>query len=98
MTRAEEACESSSNTESGIPQIRPLQRLSVCKHFFDDIFVDFINIYQLIEVIKKTKIINNNTLLIIHRNKKFKENISEYLKILREKKYGLSKIVFCKIN
>ena len=65
--------------------------------FLDPPFKDK-NIYQLVKVIKKSKIINNNTLLIIHRNKKFKENISEYLKILREKNYGLSKIVFCKIN
>ena len=79
-----------------------LNKVNLGNKKFDLIFLDppfkDKNIYQLVEVIQKSKIINNNTLLIIHRNKKFKENISEYLKILREKNYGLSKIVFCKIN
>ena len=79
-----------------------LNKVNLGNKKFDLIFLDppfkDKNIYQLVEVIKKSKIINNNTLLIIHRNKKFKENISEYLKILREKNYGLSKIFFCKIN
>ena len=36
-------------------------------------------------------------ILIIHRNKKTKENINKSLKILRIENYGNSKIIFGKI-
>ena len=39
---------------------------------------------------------NKNSLLIIHRNKKSDDKISQYLNIIEEKNYGLSKIFFCK--
>ena len=68
---------------------------------FDLIFLDppFIDksINQLIVEIKKLKITNKNTLIIIHRNKKFEEQLAKDLIILREKSYGLSKIIFGKI-
>ena len=69
---------------------------------FDLIFLDppfnHKDIYKLIEKIKKSKLINQNTLLIIHRNKKFKESIPFKVKVLREKNYGISKIIFARIN
>ena len=65
--------------------------------FLDPPFNDK-NIYKLIEKIKKSKLINKNTLLIIHRNKKIKESIPLKIKILREKNYGVSKIIFFKLN
>ena len=68
---------------------------------FDLIFIDppfkDSKINYLISEVKKSKICNNKTLLIIHRNKKIKENLSSDLLILKEKEYGLSKIIFCKI-
>ena len=53
---------------------------------------------QLIEKIKQLKITSKNTLIIIHRNNKISENISKNLIISKEKNYGLSKIIFGRIN
>ena len=64
--------------------------------FLDPPFKDK-NIYLLIGEIKKTKIFNNKTIFILHRNKKFKEYIPEDLKVYKEKNYGLSKIIFFRI-
>ena len=52
---------------------------------------------SLIDQIKKIKIADINSILIIHRNKKSDDNISKYLNIIEEKNYGLSKIFFCKL-
>ena len=69
---------------------------------FDLIFLDppfkYNKLNKLIEKIKQIKITSKNTLIIIHRNKKISENISKYLFISKEKNYGLSKIIFGKIN
>jgi len=64
--------------------------------FLDPPFKDN-NINQLIEKIKKMKITSKDSLIIIHRNKKIAENISNNLIISKEKNYGLSKIIFGKI-
>ena len=55
------------------------------------------NINQLLRKILDLKIAHKSTLIVIHRNKKFKENFIEDFKVLREKKYGLSKIIFGKL-
>ena len=52
------------------------------------------NINKLLKKITELKIAQKNTLIIIHRNKKFKENFIDNFEILREKTYGLSKIIF----
>ena len=52
------------------------------------------NINKLLKKITELKIAQKSTLIIIHRNKKFKENFIEDFKIIREKTYGLSKIIF----
>ena len=68
---------------------------------FDIIFLDppfkDREIENLIDQIKKLKVADVNTLLVIHRNKKSDDNISQYLNIIEEKNYGLSKIFFCKL-
>ena len=64
--------------------------------FLDPPFKDK-EIYILIDQIKKLKIANLNTLIILHRNKKSVDNISKFLNILDEKNYGLSKILFSKL-
>ena len=68
---------------------------------FDIIFLDppfkDVEIKNLIDQIKKIKITDKNSTLILHRNKKSDDNISQYLNILEEKNYGLSKIFFCKL-
>ena len=55
------------------------------------------NINKLLRKILDLKIAHKCTLIVIHRNKKFKENFIEDFKVLREKKYGLSKIIFGKL-
>ena len=52
---------------------------------------------SLIDQIKKLKIADVNSILIIHRNMKSDDKISQYLNIIEEKNYGLSKIFFCKL-
>ena len=52
------------------------------------------NINKLLRKILDLKIAHKSTLIVMHRNKKFKENFIEDFKILREKNYGLSKIIF----
>ena len=51
----------------------------------------------ILDQIQKLEIVDVNSLLIIHRNKKSSDKISQYLNIIEEKNYGLSKIFFCKI-
>ena len=68
---------------------------------FDIIFMDppykdkDINI--LLDNIKNQKILNKNGILIIHRHKNERDLISNKLKVIEEKKYGLSKIIFLSI-
>ena len=68
---------------------------------FDIIFLDppfkDREIKSLIDKIKKLKITDVNSKLIIHRNKKSDDNFSQYLNIIEERNYGLSKIFFCKL-
>ena len=64
--------------------------------FLDPPFKDN-KINKIIEIIKKMKITSKESLIIIHRNKKIVEKISKDLIILKEKNYGLSKIIFGKI-
>jgi len=55
------------------------------------------NINKLLIKMIEEKIAQESTLVIIHRNKKFKENFIKNFKIIREKTYGLSKIIFGKL-
>tara|TARA_Y100000816_G_scaffold45205_1_gene28338 strand:- start:96 stop:659 length:564 start_codon:yes stop_codon:yes gene_type:complete len=64
--------------------------------FLDPPFKDR-KIKSLIDQIKKLKVADENSLLVIHRNKKSEDNISQYLNVIDEKNYGLSKIFFCKL-
>ena len=64
--------------------------------FLDPPFKDR-KIKSLIDQIKKLKVADENSLLVIHRNKKSEDNISQYLDVIDEKNYGLSKIFFCKL-
>ena len=64
--------------------------------FLDPPFKDS-KIKSLVDQIKKLKVADENSLLVIHRNKKSEDNISQYLNVIDEKNYGLSKIFFCKL-
>ena len=51
------------------------------------------NIILLIEIINQKKLLKENGLIIIHRNKKTEDNIPNYFKIIDERVYGTSKII-----
>ena len=78
-----------------------LKNSNLESRIFDIIFLDppfkDREIKNLIHQIKKLKIADVNSILIIHRNKKSDDKISQYLNIIEEKNYGLSKIFFCKL-
>jgi len=65
---------------------------------FDIIFLDppykDKNIEKTLVKIKTSNILKNNGVLILHRHKKEKENFSNEIKIIEEKIYGISKIIF----
>ena len=67
---------------------------------FDLIFIDppfqETKINEIIEKILKNKILNKNGILIIHRHKKDNIEIRKKLKILENRNYGISKILFGK--
>ena len=65
---------------------------------FDIIFIDppykYKNLEKIINNIYEKKLLKNNGIMIIHRHRKEKEDFSKKIKILDEKKYGISKILF----
>ena len=95
--------------ELGLKQnsvIREMDAYKILKENIDNMKIDLIyldppfkdkNINKLLRKIIDLKIAQKNTLIIIHRNKKFKENFIKNFKIIREKTYGLSKIIFGKL-
>ena len=68
---------------------------------FDIVFMDppykDTDINLLLNNIYNQKILNENGILIIHRHKDEKDLIPNKLKVIEEKKYGLSKIIFLSI-
>ena len=56
------------------------------------------NIKIILENIAKLKLLNKSGLIVLHRHKKTKDDISYKFKIVRSVKYGISKIIFLKIN
>ena len=68
------------------------------KQVFDIIFLDppykDKNLVKTLVKIKNSKILKKQGILIIHRHKKEKENFSGEFKIVEEKIYGISKIIF----
>tara|TARA_Y100000816_G_C26085672_1_gene572861 strand:- start:185 stop:742 length:558 start_codon:yes stop_codon:yes gene_type:complete len=76
--------------------------LNLTKNNYDVIFLDppykEKNINRLIDTISNKKLLKKGGLVIIHRNKKDKENYSKSFKVLDEKNYGISKILFGTLN
>jgi len=68
---------------------------------FDIIFMDppykDKNLNLLLDNIKNENILNENGILVVHRHKDEKDLIPDKLKVIEEKKYGLSKIIFLSI-
>ena len=65
--------------------------------FLDPPFADN-NYLQILKLIKKYKIFKKNHIIVIHREKKSKDAINDYLKIINTKQYGRSKIIFGVFN
>ncbi len=72
--------------------------LSRLNYRFDIIFLDppYKNkkIDELLKIIKNVNILNDNGVIILHRHKKEKDFFSPFIKVLDEKNYGISKIIF----
>ena len=68
---------------------------------FDLIFLDppykDKNLLIILNKIIESKILSNNGIIIIHRHKKELDEFPKNLKIIEEKKYGISKIIFATI-
>jgi len=68
---------------------------------FDLIFLDppykDKNLLIILNKIIDSKILSNNGVIIIHRHKKELDEFPKNLKIIEEKKYGISKIIFATI-
>ena len=56
------------------------------------------NINIILEYINKLKLLKDTGLIVLHRHKKSKDNINDKFTIIRSVKYGISKIIFIKIN
>ena len=65
---------------------------------FDLVFLDppykDKNLENLLNNIKETKILKKKGVIVIHRHKKEKDTFPSDFKIIEEKKYGISKIIF----
>ena len=65
---------------------------------FDIIFMDppykEKDLTPLLEKINNSKILSNKGIIIIHRHKSEKKNLPEQFKIVEQKTYGVSKIIF----
>ena len=62
-------------------------------NFWDPPFKDT-NISHLIELIAKKDLLKKNGIIVLHRHKNSKEKLTDYLKIIDERIYGSSKIIF----
>ena len=76
--------------------------LKVSNNKFDIIFLDppykEKNLKKILDNIFSEKLLNDNGVIIIHRHKNENNQFSENLKIIEEKKYGISKIIFVTLN
>ena len=81
--------------ESDINDLKLFQRFD---KKFDLIFLDppykDKNLTLLLSKIKDQKILNKDGIIIIHRHKKEQDTIPGYFKVVEEKNYGVSKIIF----
>ena len=78
-----------------------LKKKNIHLQKFDLIFCDppfkFENIEKLIELIFNNNLLNEGGIIILHRNKTTKEKFPDYFKVIEERIYGISKIVFGKL-
>ena len=77
-----------------------IKKQNIYESKFDLIFCDppfkDTNIEKLIELIFNKNLLDKNGIIILHRNKTTKEKLPNYFKIVDERIYGMSKIIFGK--
>jgi 16S rRNA (guanine966-N2)-methyltransferase len=56
------------------------------------------NLSPLLKKINTSKVLNNKGIIIIHRHKKENDNLPDEFKIIEQKTYGISKIIFGNFN
>ena len=78
-----------------------IKKQNIYESKFDLIFCDppfkDTNIEKLIELIFNKNLLDKNGIIILHRNKTTKEKLPNYFKIVDERVYGKSKIIFGKL-
>jgi len=77
-----------------------IEKKNIFTSKFDLIFCDppfkDTNIEKLINSIFNNNLLNKNGIIILHRQKSTKEKLPDYFKIVEERTYGMSKIIFGK--
>ena len=77
-----------------------IEKKNIINLKFDLIFCDppfkFTDISKLIQLIFNNNILNESGIIILHRNKTTQEKLPDYFKVIEEKLYGISKIIFGK--
>ena len=82
--------------------LKLIEKKNIYQIKFDLIFCDppfkFTNIKKLIELIFSSNLLNKDGIIILHRNKTTKEKLSDHFKVIEERTYGISKIIFGKFT
>ena len=75
-----------------------IEKQNISEYKFDLIFCDppfkDMNIEKLIQSIFNKDLLNKNGIIILHRNKSTREKLPDCFKIMEERIYGISKIIF----
>ena len=78
-----------------------IEKQNISESKFNLIFCDppfkKTNIDKLVELIFNKNLLKKNGIIILHRNKTTMENLPNYFKLLDERVYGISKIIFGKL-
>ena len=78
-----------------------INKQNIFKLKFDLIFCDppfkDLNVEKLIRLICNNKVLRKGGILVLHRNKNFSDKLPNYFKIIDERVYGISKVIFGKL-
>ncbi len=88
--------------EVNCSDIYSINNIKKIENKFDIIFLDppfkDENIINVLQILCERKIFKTDSLVVLHRHKKSKDNLNKFLKIIREEIYGSSKIFFGQFN
>ena len=93
----EDKCQIFEKDIENIEEVLKIKNIKFNLVFLDPPFLNK-NINIIIDKIYDMKILSDNALIIIHRNKNTEEKYSKRLEELKVEKYGNSKIIFAKIS